>query len=80
MGIHPQGGIELPPVCQALCLSNIMVQQAAVKGALSLNKDLIYHAIMLDPNTASSCCPDDIQAMVDEMFKAEQKWLPQFNA
>jgi len=75
-GLHPQGGIELPPVCQALCMSNIMVQQAAVKGALSGNKELIYHATMLDPNTQSVLCPEEIRAMVDEMIKAEQKWLP----
>jgi alpha-galactosidase len=78
-GLHPQGGIELPPVCQGLCMSNIMVQQAAVKGVLTLNKEMIYHAVLLDPNTASVCSPGEIRSMVDEMFKAEKKWLPQFN-
>lgn len=79
MGLHPQGGIELPPVCQGLCMSNIMVQQAAVKGALTLNKESIYHAIMLDPNTSSCCSPEEVRAMVDELFEKEKKWLPQFN-
>ena len=55
MGLHPQGGIQLPPICQGLCMSNIMLQQAAVMGALTLDKNLIYHAVMLDPNTASVC-------------------------
>jgi len=74
-GIHPQGGIELPTQCQALCMSNIMVQKAAVEGAINKDKEKIYHAIMLDPNTASILCPDEIRNMVDEMFKAESKWL-----
>jgi alpha-galactosidase len=78
-GLHPQGGIELPPVCQALCMSNIMVQQAAVKGALTLNKELIYHAVLLDPNTASKCCPEEIRMMVDDLLEAEKKWIPKFN-
>jgi alpha-galactosidase len=78
-GFHPQGGIKLPTICQALNISNIMVQKAAVEGALELDKEKIYHAILLDPNTASVCSPQEVRDMVDEMFKAEKRWLPQFN-
>ncbi len=78
-GLHPQGGIELPTICQALCMSNIMVQKAAVEGALELNKEKVYHAVLLDPNAASVCSPGEIRKMVDEMFKEEAKWLPQFS-
>ncbi|MBD3351279.1 MAG: alpha-glucosidase/alpha-galactosidase [Candidatus Lokiarchaeota archaeon] len=77
--VHPQGGIKLPIQCQALCTSNIMVQKAAVEGALEKNKEKIYHAIMLDPNTASVCSPEEIREMVDEMFEAESKWLKWWN-
>ena len=76
-GLHPQGGIELPTVCQALCISNIMVQKAAVEGALTLDREKIYHSVLLDPNTASVCSPTEVRDMVDEMFEAEDKWLPQ---
>jgi len=78
VGLHPQGGIELPTVCQALCISNIMVQNAAVEGALTLDREKIYHSILLDPNTASVCSPQEIRDMVDDMFEAEAKWLPKF--
>ncbi|MHA1820088.1 MAG: family 4 glycosyl hydrolase [Promethearchaeota archaeon] len=74
-GVHPQGGIELPSHLQALCTSNIMVQKNAVEGALELNKEKIYHAVLLDPNTASVCSPEEIREMVDEMFEKEKKWL-----
>ncbi|MFX1572399.1 MAG: alpha-galactosidase [Promethearchaeota archaeon] len=77
-GLHPQGGIDLPTICQALCMSNIMVQKAAVEGVLELNKEKIYHAILLDPNTASVCSPGEIRDMVEEMFEKEAKWLPNF--
>ena len=76
-GLHPQGGIELPTVCQGLCASNVYVQKAAVEGALSRDKEKIYHAILLDPNTASVCSPGEIREMVDEMFEANKvsmKW------
>ena len=78
-GLHPQGGIELPTVCQALCLSNIMVQKAVVEGVIALDREKIYHAVLLDPNTASVCSPGEIRDMVDEMFKANEKWLPKFD-
>jgi len=74
-GLHPQGGIVLPTVCQALCTSNIMVQKAAVEGALENDREKIYHAVLLDPNTASICSPEEIRDMVDELFKAETKWI-----
>ncbi|MFX1304083.1 MAG: alpha-glucosidase/alpha-galactosidase [Promethearchaeota archaeon] len=78
LGIHPQGGFTLPTVCQALCLSNIMVQKAAVEGALELDKEKIYHAVLLDPNTATICSPREIRDMVDDLFEAEKQWLPKF--
>ncbi|MHA2289923.1 MAG: family 4 glycosyl hydrolase [Promethearchaeota archaeon] len=77
-GLHPQGGITLPTICQALCISNIMVQKAAVEGQLMLDKEQIYHAVLLDHNTASVCSPKQVRDMVDEMFEAEKHWLPQF--
>jgi alpha-galactosidase len=77
-GLHPQGGITLPTVCQALCISNIMVQKAAVEGALERNREKIYHSILLDPNTASICSPQEIREMVDELFLAEARWIPKF--
>ena len=77
-GLHPQGGIKLPTVCQALCMSNIMVQKAAVEGALELDKEKIFHAILLDPNTASICSPSEVREMVDEMLEKEARWIPKF--
>lgn len=77
-GLHPQGGIVLPTVCQALCTSNIMVQKAAVEGVLEMNREKIHHAILLDPNTASMCSTTQIYEMVEEMFEAEAKWIPKF--
>jgi alpha-galactosidase len=74
-GLHPQGGIELPTVCQALCTSNIMVHKATVEGALAKDKEKIYQAVLLDPNTASVSSPEEIREMVGEMFAAEARWL-----
>ena len=77
-GFHPESGFELPPVCQALNMSNIMVQQAAVKGALKRDKELIYHAALLDPNAASSCSQMEIRKMINKMFEANKEYLAYF--
>jgi alpha-galactosidase len=55
-----------------------MVQKAAVEGALELDKEKIYHSILLDPNTASVCSPAEIRDMVNEMFEKEARWIPRF--
>ncbi|HME56163.1 MAG TPA: alpha-glucosidase/alpha-galactosidase [Candidatus Lokiarchaeia archaeon] len=77
-GIHPQGGIELPTVCAALCTSNIMVHKATIDGALAHDKEKIYQAVLLDPLSAAVCSPEEIRQMVDEMFDAEKQWLAWF--
>jgi alpha-galactosidase len=77
-GFHYERGFKLPPVCQALNMSNVMVQQAAVKGALQRDKELIYHAALLDPNTASSCSPAEIRKMIEKMFEANKEYLKYF--
>ncbi|MHA1112173.1 MAG: family 4 glycosyl hydrolase [Promethearchaeota archaeon] len=78
MGFHPESGFELPPVCQALNLSNVVVQNTAVMGALQRDKELIYHAALLDPNAASSCSPAEIRKMVDKLFEANKEYLTYF--
>ena len=78
-GLHPQGGIKLPTVCQALNISNILVQKATIEGVIESNKEKIYHAVLLDPNTASVCSPKEVRNLVDEMFEAEKQWLPKFD-
>jgi alpha-galactosidase len=39
---------------------------------------LVFQAVLHDPLTAAVCGIDDVRQMVDELFAAEAKWLPQF--
>lgn len=77
-GLHPHAVGSLPPQCAALCRTNVNVQELLVNGALSGDRDAIRHACMLDPVTATVCTLDQISAMVDELFEAQQRWLPDF--
>ena len=74
-GIHPQGALELPTICQGLCMANIMAQKAAVEAALTSDRNKIVHSLLLDPLTASILTPEKIQIMVDDFLTAQSKWL-----
>lgn len=72
-GIQPTFIGEIPPQLAALCQSNINVQTLAVEAALTRKREHIYHAVMLDPHTATVLPLDKIWAMCDEMISAHQK-------
>ncbi len=75
-GIQPARFGSLPPQCAAVNQTNINVQRLAVQAALEGKREHVYHAIMLDPLTAANCTLDQIRVMVDELFEAEEAWLP----
>jgi alpha-galactosidase len=78
LGIHPVHVGDLPPQCAALCRSNVTVQELAVKGGTSGERNLVFQAVLHDPLTAAVCGIDEVREMVDELFAAQARWLPQF--
>jgi alpha-galactosidase len=75
-GIHPCHVGDLPSQCAALNRTNINVQELAVKAALEKDRNAALQAVMFDPLTSAMLTPKEIERMVDEMFKAEAKWIP----
>jgi alpha-galactosidase len=78
-GVHGVVAGALPKQLAALNRTNINVQELAVEGALRGDKDAVHHAVMLDPLTAAACTLPQIHALVEEMFEAQARWLPQFS-
>jgi alpha-galactosidase len=78
LGLHPAHVGRLPELCSALCRSNVAFQELAVKAALEGDREAAFHACLVDPLTAASLAPHEIRNMVDELFAAQEKWLPQF--
>jgi alpha-galactosidase len=72
-GIQPTHVGMLPPQLAALCQTNINVQDLTVEAALTGRREHIYHAVMLDPHTATVLTLDKIWAMCDELIAAHQK-------
>lgn len=77
-GLEPVHVGALPPQCAALTGINAQVEEMAVKGALTGNPRLIFQAIANDPLTASVLSLAEIRQMVNEMFRQNQPYLPQF--
>lgn len=75
-GIQPTVIGQLPTQLAALNRTSINVQELTVEAALTLKKEKIYQAALLDPHTNSELSIDEIVAMVDELIEAHGAYLP----
>lgn len=69
---------RLPVQCAAMNMTNINPQLLTIEAALTLKKEHVYQAAMLDPHTAAELSIDDIVAMCDEMIEAHGEMLPKY--
>ena len=76
LGVHPCAIGALPTQLAAMNLSNLAVQELTVDAILEGDRRKAFQAICLDPLTAAVCSLAEIRQMVDEMFAAEEEWLP----
>jgi alpha-galactosidase len=67
----------LPPQLAALNRTFANVCELTVRAALDGKPEHVYHAAMLDPNTAASLSLDEIQALVDDLLEAHGDALPE---
>jgi alpha-galactosidase len=74
-GIHPCYVGDLPPQLAALNRTEINVHELAVRGIMEKNKTKIFQAILLDPLTGAVLTIDETRLMVDEMFRADEKYM-----
>ena len=69
---------ELPTQCAAMNMTNINVQLLTIEAALTLDRERIYQAAMLDPHTAAELSIDDIVKMCDDLIEAHGDMLPKY--
>jgi alpha-galactosidase len=77
-GFRPVHVGPLPPQCVALNHVSVMVEEMAVEAALTGDPRLVFQAIAYDPLTAAVLSLAEIKAMVNEMFRQNRDYLPQF--
>lgn len=78
-GVQPTFVGDLPTQLAALNRTNINVQQLTVEAALTLERDKIYQAALLDPHTNSELSIDDIRHLVDDLIEAHGDYLPEYH-
>ncbi len=78
-GITPTYAGALPPQCAALNRTNINVQLLTIEAALTLKKEHIYQAALLDPHTAAELTVDEIVALCDDLIAAHGSYLPAYH-
>jgi alpha-galactosidase len=76
-GVQPTHVGVLPPQLAALNRTFANVCELTVRAALDGRPEHVYHAAMLDPNTAASLTLDEIEALVDELIEAHGDALPE---
>jgi alpha-galactosidase len=77
-GVQPTYVGNLPTQLAALNRTNINVQELTVEAAMTLEKDKIYQAALLDPHASSELSISEIKAMVDELIAAHGDYLPTY--
>ena len=78
-GVHPCRVGALPVQCAAMNMTNINVQLLTIEAAVTLKKEHIYQAAMMDPHTGSELDIDTIKKMVDDLIEAHGNFLPKYH-
>jgi alpha-galactosidase len=75
-GVHPQAVGALPPHLAALNRTFLNVAELTVRAVLEDNREHVYHAALLDPNTAATLTMRETRAMCDELLAAHGDLIP----
>jgi alpha-galactosidase len=78
-GVHPCYVGDLPPQLAALNRSNVNVIELAVHAVLHKNREAAFQACAVDPLTAAVASLDQIRAMFEEIWAAEEPLLKWFD-
>jgi alpha-galactosidase len=76
LGVHPLVVDPLPLACAAYTHPAVDCQLLTVAAALERSRDLVYHAVLTDPQVQARLALDDAWRLTDELIAAEAEWLP----
>ncbi len=76
LGVHPTAVDPLPPQCAAYTRPAVDTQDLTVRAALEEDRDLVYHAVLTDPQVQARLTLDEAWRMTDDLIEAEAEWLP----
>lgn len=77
-GLEPIHVGKMPAQCALLSGTSAQIEEMVVEGSFAGDREMIYQAVCYDPLTSAVLSLREIRNMVDEMFKQNEDWLPQF--
>jgi alpha-galactosidase len=77
-GIRPLPAGRLPAQLAALNRTFLNVAELTVRAALEGDREHVYQAAMMDPNTGATLRLDQIHDLCDELIDAHREFLPMF--
>ena len=77
-GLEPIHVGKMPAQCALLSGTSAQIEEMVVGGSFAGDKEMIYQAVCYDPLTSAVLSLREIRDRVDEMFKQNEDWLPQF--
>jgi len=77
-GIQPCVSGPLPVQLAAMNMTMINVHLLTIEAAVTLKKEHIYQAAMLDPHCSGELSIDDTIKLCDDLIEAHGDWLPKY--
>ena len=75
-GVHPRAVGALPTHLAALNRTFLNVAELTVRAVLEGNREHVYHAALLDPNTSATLTMRQTREMCDELLRAHGDLIP----
>ncbi len=75
-GIQPCHVGDLPPQLAGVIRNTVNVHELTLEGFFQRRRDHIYQAAILDPHASSELSLDEIYSLVDDLFEAHGKTVP----
>jgi alpha-galactosidase len=75
--VQPRRIGPIPPQCLGLNRTFLNPVELTVRAVVEGSRDHVYHAALLDPNTAATLTTDQIVSMVDDLIEAHGELIPE---
>lgn len=78
MGMKTTIAGALPDHLAILVNTTARIENLVVEAAVKKSKEMVYHAVYMDPLTSAVCSLDEIKNMCDELFETNKDYLEDF--
>ena len=75
MGFKTTIAGPLPEHLAILVNTTARMETLAVEAAMKKSRDMVYHAVYMDPLSSAVCSMDEIKSMCDELFEINKDFL-----